>query len=63
MGTKLDELGRKLHGKLDSGIEQLKAAQSHLEGIQKDTESAIHSKLDAAKNKLEEKKEEATELK
>lgn len=59
MGINLDELGKKLHQKLDSGIDQLKSAQSHLADVQNETESAIHAKLDAAKQKLEGKKEEA----
>jgi hypothetical protein len=59
MSTNLDEMGKKLHAKLDSGINQLKAAKAHLEDIQKGTETAIQTKLKAAKETLEAKKQDA----
>jgi len=37
----------------------LKVAKSHLENVQKETEHAIQTKLNAAKETLEEKKQEA----
>ena len=63
MSINFEELGKKLHGKLDSGIEQLKTSQTNLRGVQKETKSAIHTKLEAARQKLEEKKEEAVAAK
>ena len=59
MAIDLDELGKKLHAKLDSGIEQLKAAKAHVEDVQKETEAAIQSKVSAAKEALDAKKQEA----
>ena len=35
MNINLDELGEKLHAKLDSSIDQLKAAKAHLEDVHK----------------------------
>ena len=35
MNINLDELGKKLHAKLDSSIDQLKAAKAHLEDVYK----------------------------
>ncbi len=49
--------------RLDSGIGQLKAAKSHLEDIQKETEAAIQTKLTAAKETVEAKKQEAATAK
>ena len=63
MGINLDELGRKLHKKLDSGIEKLKSTQTRLESVEKETEAAVHTKLEAAKKNLETKKEEAVTTK
>ena len=63
MNFNIDEMGKKLHAKLDSGIDQLKAAKSHLEDFTKETEDAIQSKLDAAKETLEAKKQEASAAK
>jgi len=63
MNINLDELGKKLHGKLDSGIDQLKAAKAHLEDVHKDTEAAIQAKLKAAEETLEAKKQEAAAAK
>ena len=59
MSIKIDELGKKLHAKLDSGIDQLKKAQDGLESLEKETKSAIDGKLDSAKNKVNEKKQDA----
>jgi len=59
MGINLDKLGKKLHKNLDSGIEKLKSAQSSLENVGKETESAVHTKMEAAKKSLEAKKDEA----
>jgi len=63
MNINLDELGKKLHAKLDSGIDQLKAAKAHLEDVEKETKGAIQTKLDAAKETLEAKKQEASAAK
>ncbi|MGI9570944.1 MAG: hypothetical protein ACR2PH_14695, partial [Desulfobulbia bacterium] len=63
MGINLDELGKKLHKNLDSGIEKLKSAQSSLMSVEKETESAVHAKMETAKKSLEEKKEEAAATK
>ena len=38
MNINLDELGKKLHAKLDSSIDRLKAAKAHLEDVHKETE-------------------------
>jgi len=57
MNINLDELGKNLHAKLDSGIDQLKATKAHLEDFQKETEAAIAAKLNAAKETLEAKKQ------
>jgi hypothetical protein len=63
MNINLDELGKKLHAKLDSGIDQLKAAKAHLEDVEKETKDAIQTKLNAAKETLEAKKQEASAAK
>ena len=63
MNINLDELGKKLHAKLDSGIDRLKAAKAHLEDVQKETEDAIQTKLNAAKETLDAKKQEAASAK
>ena len=57
MNINLDELGKKLHDKLDSGIDQLKVAKAHLEDVEKETKGAIQTKLNAAKEILEAKKQ------
>lgn len=59
MNINLDELGKKLRAKLDSGIDQLKATKTHLEDFQKETEASITAKLNAAKETLESKKQAA----
>ncbi len=59
MSINLDELGKKLHTKIDSGIDYLKSAKNHLEDVQKETETAIQAKLDAAKEAVVDKKQEA----
>jgi len=59
MNINLDELGKKLHAKLDRSINQLKATKAHLEDVHKETEAAIQAKLKAAKETLEAKKQEA----
>ena len=63
MNINLDELGKKLHAKLDRGIDQLKAAKAHLEDVHKETEAAIQAKLKAAEETLEAKKQEAAAAK
>jgi hypothetical protein len=63
MNINLDELGKKLHAKLDRGIDQLKAAKAHLEDVHKETEAAIQAKLKAAEETLEAKKHEAAAAK
>lgn len=58
MDISLDEIGERLHGKIDSAIDGLKAAKTHLENVQKETEQAIQTKLAAAKENLEGKRQE-----
>ena len=59
MGMNLDELGKKFHEKLDRGIDSLKKAKTHIEGFSKETEDTVKTKLKAAKETLEAKKQEA----
>ena len=59
MNMNLDELGKKLHAKLDRNVNQLKATKAHLEDVHKETEAAIQAKLKAAKETLEAKYQEA----
>jgi len=59
MGIDFDEMGKKFHAKLDSGIDHLKAAKTNLETFAQETEDAIQTKLNAAKETLEAKKQEA----
>lgn len=63
MGLSLDEIGKKLHGKIDSTINGLKAVKTHLEEVQKETEQTIQVKLTAAKQTFEDKKQEAAAAK
>ena len=63
MGIKLDEYGKRFHGKLDSGIDFLKTAKTHLEDFSKETGDSVKMKLNAAKETLEAKKHEATAAK
>ncbi len=63
MNIDFDQLGKKLHAKLDSGIDQLKTAKSHLADLQKETADAIQAKLNAAKQALENKEHEAAAAK
>jgi hypothetical protein len=58
MKTKIDELGGKLHTRLDYGLEQLKVMKNHLEKAPKEAEEAVTTRLDAAKRVLKEKKKE-----
>ena len=59
MSTDFDKFGKKLHTKLDYGIDRLKSAKAHIEDFKKDTEAAVQTKIKAAKEALEEKKQEA----
>ena len=63
MNVKIDELGKKLHAKLDQGIDQLKTTKAHLETLQKENEATIQTKLSAAKQAVEVKKQEAAAAK
>jgi chromosome segregation ATPase len=63
MNINFDELGKKLHAKLDSSIDQLKAAKAHIEDVEKETKDTIQTKLNAAKETLEAKKQEASAAK
>jgi len=63
MEVNFDELGKKLHEKLDSGIDRLKTAKAHLENFPKETEAAIQAKIDAGRATLEEKRQEVKEAK
>jgi hypothetical protein len=59
MNINFDELGKKLHAKLDSCIDHLKTTKDYLECAEKETETAIQTKLKAAKETLETKKQAA----
>lgn len=63
MSIDFDQLGKKLHVKLDNGIDQLKKAKNQLEDLQKETEAAIQSKLSAAKETMEKEKQKAASAK
>lgn len=63
MGINLDEFGKKLHGKLNSGIDFLKTAKTHVESFSKETEDTVKMKLNAAKETLEAKKQKAVSAK
>jgi hypothetical protein len=63
MNVNLDELGKKLHAKLDQGIDQLKTTKAHLDALQKETETTIQAKLKAAKEAVEVKMQEAAAAK
>ncbi len=63
MGINLDEFGKKCHTKLDSGIDFLKTAKTHLEDFSKETEDTVKMKLNAAKETLEARKQEAVSAK
>lgn len=57
MKNHIDELGKKLHAKLDTGLGQLKSMQAHLDTAAKEAESTIKEKLEASKAVIEEKKQ------
>ena len=59
MGIDIDEMGKKLHAKLDSGIDRLKTAKTNLEALAQETEDTLKEKLDAAKATMVAKKQEA----
>jgi hypothetical protein len=63
MNVNLDEMRKKLHAKLDQGIGQLKTTKAHLEALQKETETTIQTKLNAAKEAVEVKMQEAAAAK
>lgn len=63
MNINFDEIGKKLHEKIDSSITGLKTMKVQLEDLQKETEAAIHTKLTAAKETVEGKKQEAAAAK
>ena len=58
MSIDLYQFGKKLHTKLDNGIDQLKSAKAYLESLQKETEAAIQKRIKTAKTALEEKKKD-----
>ncbi|MDH3990908.1 MAG: hypothetical protein OEV34_17375 [Gammaproteobacteria bacterium] len=57
--NKIDKLGKKLHIKLDAGVDHLKTIKAHLEAAPGEAEAAIQRKLDATKATLATQKEEA----
>jgi hypothetical protein len=59
MNVNLDEMRKKLHAKLDQGIAQLKTTKAHLDTLQKETEATLQTKLNAAKEAVEVKIQEA----
>lgn len=63
MNINLDKIGKKLHVKIDNSINDLKSAKAYLENVQKETETAIQTRLNGAKETLEEKKQEAVAAK
>lgn len=60
MGIDFDEIGKKLHAKLDSGIDHLKGAKTNLEALAQETADTIQAKMTAAKEKVAAKKREAS---
>lgn len=56
MSINLEKLGEKLHAKIDGSIDQLTAAKTHLQNLQKETEASVQAKLNAAKEAVEAKK-------
>jgi hypothetical protein len=63
MNVNLDEMRKKLHAKLDQGIAQLKTTKAHLDTLQKETEATLQTKLNAAKEAVEVKMQEAAAAK
>ena len=63
MTSKIDELGKKMHTKLDVGLDRLKTLKIHLEEAPKEAEDAINSKLIAAKAALKANKKECVDAK
>ena len=63
MGINLDEFGKNCHKKLDSSIDFLKMAKTHLEDFSKETEDTVKTKLNAAKETLEARTQEAVSAK
>jgi DNA anti-recombination protein RmuC len=63
MMNKIDELGKKLHTKLDAGVDQLKTIKAHLKAAPGEAEASIQRKLDTAKATLATQKEEVTAAK
>ena len=63
MNMNLDALGKKLHAKLDSRIDQLKEIKAHLVDVEKATEVSIQTKLKEARETLETRKQEALDIK
>ncbi len=63
MNINLDEIGKKLHEKIDSSINGLKSTKAYLENVQKETETAIQTRLNAARDTVEGKKQEAAAAK
>ena len=59
MGIDFDEMGKKLHAKLDSGIDHLKTAKTNLEALAQETEDTLKEKLNDAKTAMTAKKQEA----
>ena len=60
MDIDFDEIGKKLHAKLDSGIDHLKAAKTNLESLTQETEDALQKKLKTTKAAMTAKKQKAT---
>ena len=63
MMNKSDEFCKKLHTKLDAGVDHLKTIKTHLEAVPKEAEAAIQTKVDAAKATLATQKEAAAAAK
>ena len=61
MNNYIDELGKKLHAVLDSGIDRLKAAKANVNDLQQETEASVQTRIDEAKQALEKKQKDVAE--
>ena len=59
MSIDFDEMGKKLHTKLDNGIDHLKTAKNNLEAFAQETEDTIQTKMNSAKEAVKAKKQAA----
>ena len=59
MGISRDDVTKKLHAKLNDGIDTLRMTKNHLESFQEDIEATVTVQLKSAKATLKEKRQEA----